>query len=287
MSDPNTPPEYPAAPGSSDDTARAAATPPPYPANYRPAPRGADDSESMTTAETLSGIFFEPGRTFAALRSRPRFLVAAVIIFAGVTALYFLLYQKVSYETIMRRAVETNRRTADMPAEQREQVIRMQTSPVFQAIAKLSPGVFIVLLSFVGAALYLLGSMAMGSAMSYWQALSVWVYSALPPTVIFVAANLLLLFLKAADDITPEDTQRGFARANLGVLFDPTARPVMTTLFGLVDFFSIYGLFLAAVGVRKMTRLSSGASWAVVLIVWTVGAVLRVAMAAAFGQAMA
>ena len=32
--------------------------------------------EEMSTAETLTGIFFEPSRTFVALRARPRFLVA-------------------------------------------------------------------------------------------------------------------------------------------------------------------------------------------------------------------
>ncbi|HEV2762427.1 MAG TPA: Yip1 family protein [Pyrinomonadaceae bacterium] len=290
MSDPNTPqsaPEYPPAPGSSDERRFVEEDPVRRPFEAAPSPGGAGEAETMSTPETLSGIFFEPGRTFNALRARPRFLVAAALIVVSVMAFVFLLYNRVSYEQFVRQAIETNSRTADMPADEKEKIISMQTGPVFKAIAYVSPAVGITAFFFIGAALYLLGSMAMGTAMSYKQALSVWVYSSLPPALLMMVANIILLFLKSADDITPENAQRGLARANLGLLVNGAESPVLGTVLGLVDFFSIYGLVLAAVGVRKMTRLSSGASWAVVLIVWVVGAVLRVAMSAAFGQPMA
>lgn len=294
MSDTPTPPEYPAAPGSSDDTAPTghvrldvadgrqvgymqSETTPPSPGDEPP----------MTAAETLSGIFFEPGRTFEHLRRRPRFLVAALIIVALTSTFVFLMYSRVGYEQFVRQAIEKNPRTADMPADQKQQVVRMQTGPIFKTIAYVSPGVGVAIFFFVGGALYLLGAMAMGKGVSYWQALSVWVYSSLPPSALFMVANIVLLFLKSPEDISPENAQRGLARGSLSFLVDPAARPVLATLLGLFDVFAIYGLVLAATGVRKVARLSSGSAWAVVLVVWLVGATIRLALAIAFGQAMA
>ncbi|HYP53654.1 MAG TPA: Yip1 family protein [Pyrinomonadaceae bacterium] len=285
MSDTPTPPEYPAAPGSSDDTAQASAGP--DAPDYAAAPAGPEDEPPMSTAETLSGVFFEPGRTFEHLRRRPRFLAAALVMIALTSAFVFLIYNRVSYEEIVRKAIESTPRTADMPAAQKEKVVAMQTGPIFKTIAYVSRPVGVLVYLFIGGALYLLGVMAMGKAVSYRQALSVWTYSSLPPYVLSMVANIILLFVKPAEEITPEDVQRGLARANLSVLVDPASRPVMATALGLFDVFAVYGLILAAVGVHKVSKLSSGSAWGVVLVIWLVGAVIRLAMATAFGIPLA
>ena len=312
MSDTPTPPEHPAAPGSSDDTARAERDVPRY--KLERAPGGSDDDSQvsgsfdaagereagdappapgpedeppMTTAETLSGIFFEPGRTFEHLRRRPRFLVAALIMAVLTTGFVYAIYSRVSYDDLVRQAVEKTPRTADLPAEQKEKVIAMQTGPVVKTINYVSRPVAIFIFLLVGGLLYLLGAMAMGKGVSYRQALSVWTYSSLPPYALAMVANIILVFLKAPEDISPEDTQRGLVRANLSVLVDPTARPALATMLGLFDVFAVYSLVLAAIGLHKVAKLSSGSAWAVVLVIWLVGAVIRVAIATAFGIPLA
>jgi len=50
--------------------------PPPPPFAPTPPP----PTVEMSTPQTLTSIFFEPGRTFEALRSRPRFLIAGLIL---------------------------------------------------------------------------------------------------------------------------------------------------------------------------------------------------------------
>src|SRR5687768_855401 len=79
---------------------------------------------SMTTAETLSGIFFEPSSTFEALRARPRFLIAALITLAAFMIFYVLFFQRLGYENIIRAQMQT--RAPDMSPEQVEQVIATQ-----------------------------------------------------------------------------------------------------------------------------------------------------------------
>ncbi|HLL71805.1 MAG TPA: YIP1 family protein [Pyrinomonadaceae bacterium] len=241
------------------------------------------DAATMSTPETLSGIFFEPARTFEALRARPRFLIAGIITILAFMAFYILFVQKLGAETIARAQIES--RSPDMAPEQLEQALSIQRNPMVQAITYASFPLVFALIFAAGGGLYLLGSMAMAKSMSYKQAVSVWVYSTLPPTLVFSLVNILLLFLKSKEDIDPAAVNQGLARANLALLVNPKEQPVLATVLGSFDLFQFYGLFLAVLGLRKIARLSSGAAWGIVLLIWAVGLLVRVGMSAAFGQA--
>jgi hypothetical protein len=240
----------------------------------------------MSTGETLTNIFFEPGRVFEALRSRPRFLVAGVIILIAITAYTIALYQRVGYENFIRSTIESSPQSANMPPDQKERVIEMQTGPVFKAVNYASPLIGVAIFIALGGALYLLGTMVMARSISYKQALSVWTYSSLPPTVIAMLLNIVLVFIKSPDDIDPIQARRGLVRANLGLLVDQSAHPVLATALGSIDLLSFYGLFLAALGLRKVARLSTGSAWTIVLIIWLIGVILRLAFSAFTGGAM-
>ncbi len=95
----------------------------------------------------------------------------------------------------------------------------------------------------------------------------------------------MLLFLKSRDDIDPTAINNGLARANPAILIDTKAQPVLGTILGSFDLIQFYGLFLAAVGLKTMAKLSTGSAWAIVLGIWVVGLVLKVAMSMLMGQA--
>jgi hypothetical protein len=42
-------------------------------------------------------------------------------------------------------------------------------------------------------------------------------------------------------------------------------------------------MFLAAIGLRKVAKLSSGSAWGIVIGLWVIGAILKIAGAAIFG----
>jgi hypothetical protein len=247
-----------------------------------------DDAPVMSTPQTLTGIFFEPGRTFEALRARPRFLVAAIITLITFMVFQVLLIQRVGgYDAFIRAQIEASPRTAELSAEQKEQAIAMQTKPVFKAIGYLSPIIGVAIFIAAGAGLYLLGAMLMGKGISYKQALAVWAYSSLPPGIIVLVANLILLFVRSPEDIDMTSAGRGLVHANLGLLVNGTAHPILATLLGSLDLFRLYGLFLAALGLRKVGRMSSGSAWTVVLIIFLLGVLLTVGIAAMTGTPMA
>ena len=136
----------------------------------------------------------------------------------------------------------------------------------------------------LGGGLYLLGTMAMGGSVSYKQALSVWTYASLPPSVLLMLGNILMLFLRSRDDIDPLKDNRGLMQGNPGVLVDGTTQPILATALSAIDVFSIYGLFLAALGLRKVSRLSAGAAWGIVLTIWLFGIVFRILLASITGR---
>jgi hypothetical protein len=237
----------------------------------------------MSTPDTLANIFFEPAATFTALRERPRFLVAALIMAALLVGVTALILQRVNFEDAVRRAIENNPQTEQMDAEQKEQMVRMQTGPIGKTMAYAGPivGTFVVIAA--GAALYLLGVMLMGGKMSYRQALSVWTYSSFPPTVLGSILTVVLIFLKSAEDIDFSKPGAGLVVTSLGALVGSEGSPVLRAALSRFDLFTFYGMFLAAVGLRRVAKISSGSAWGVVIGLWLFWMIVTVAWAAIFG----
>src|SRR5437879_3591704 len=168
--------------------------PPPPPFAPTPEPPKVE----MSTAATLTGIFFEPGRVFEALRSRPRFLVAGLILMLLTIGVVAVLYQRVDMGEFIREQMDKSPQAAQLSPDQKEQRVKIGKiagAIVFPAIIPISIA--------AGAALYLLGVMAFGGTIAYKKALAVWVYSALPPAVFGSLVAVLVLFLKSPETIDP------------------------------------------------------------------------------------
>jgi hypothetical protein len=237
----------------------------------------------MSTPETLSGIFFEPGRTFEALRARPRFLVAALLSLVLFMAFYLLYMTRVGYENIVNAGIEMQAQKTDMTDEQKAAGRDIQLKPVVKAIRYGSPVIVFAIIIAAGAAIYLLGVIAMGKKISYKQALAVWVYAGFPPVVLAMLANIIILFARPPDPGDYSTVARGLGglvHANPGAFMSSDASPLLVTALSAFDLFTFYGLFLAALGLRKVGRLSSGAAWGVVIALWLLGLIVRLAVAA-------
>jgi len=242
---------------------------PPPPFTPKPEPPAVE----MSTPATLTGIFFEPGRVFDALRARPRFLIAGLVLLIltiGVTA---TVYKRIDMDQYIRDKMEKSPRAASQTPEQKEMGVKIGKMFGF-AIP-----VFVPIGIAVGAALYLLGVMAFGGSIGYKKAVTVWVYSSLPPGVLGSIVAVLVLFLKAPDQIDPEH----LLITNPGAFMGPDSSPVLVAVLSQFDLLRFYGLFLAAIGLRKLANLSSGSAWGVVLGFYLIRALLAICSAAIFG----
>lgn len=255
----------------------------PHASHTPPAGAASPGAPTMSTPETLASIFFEPSGTFEALRERPRFLAATLITLALTLLVVTLLFQKIDFAQAMRDAINKNPRTEQMSAAQKEQVVAFQTGPVGKALAYGVPVVATAVILFAGAGLYMLGASLAGGRMSYRQSLSVWAYSSYPPMLLGGVVALVVLMITPAEEIDLNQPGAGLAQANLGILLGPDNSPALKALLGSFDLFAFYGLFLAAVGMRKVARLSSGAAWAVVVGIYVLWVIVKVAWTAMFG----
>lgn len=244
------------------------------------------DPPQMSEVSTLVNIFFEPGRTFEDLKRKPRFILGAILIAILATAFGFAMMAKVG-EAGLRRSIseqlEKNPQVSAMSNEQKSSMIDMQVK--IQGYVRYAIPIFAFIFLAVGGLFYFLGAKAFGGNGGFLHALSVWIYSSIPPAVIGTIANFIVLALKSADDIDIATSQRGLIHANPSFLIDGKAMPVVATLLGTLDIFMIWGWVLAAIGLRITNRLSSGSSWAVVIIIALIGVVARVIGAAFSGNA--
>lgn len=252
--------------------------------NYTPhAHAGEADGPEMSTPQTLTGIFLEPTRTFEALRARPRFLVAALVILVLSLVVTFLVFNKIDYAAFMRDQITKGPRGDQMTPEQIDTAVGFWTGPVGKVAIYVFPIIGTAGYIAAGGALYLLGSMLMGGVIRYKQALSVWTYSTFAPAVVGSIAGVIIVLLTPAEDINPSQAG-GIVRANLGVILPHGSSPALAALLGSFDIFTFYGLFLAALGLRKVGKMSSGAAWTVAGGLWAIGVLLKVSWAAAFGK---
>ena len=244
--------------------------PPPPPFAPTPEPPRVE----MPTAATLTGVFFEPGRVFEALRERPRFLIAGIILLVLTLAVVGVLYLRVDMGEFIREQMEKSPQAAQLSPEQKEQRVK-----IGKVVGAFVFPAFIPIWIAAGAALYLLGVMAFGGTISYKKSLAVWVYSALPPAVLGTLIAVLVLFLKSPETIDPNR----MLITNPGAFMGADASPVLVAVLSQFDLLRFYGLFLAALGLRKVAELSSGSAWGVVISWYVIAAVLKISRAAIFG----
>lgn len=252
---------------------------------------------SMSTPRTLTNIFFAPSRAFASFRdvttftsTAVRFLIAAAIIVLA-TVTYNVIYPtRVGSENIAQASIDVSPRLASLPSEQKERALQMRRNPAFQIFGQLmSFGLLLVMLLAslpLGALVYWLGAMLFKGTIAYLQALLVWTYATLPPTVVWMVANTIGLFIwPPSTNMAIVRGSNGVIRANLGALFTVTTLPIPDHVVALsaFDLFAFYGLTLAVIGLQKVAHLNWLRSLGIVIPIWLIGVLFRVAIAASIG----
>jgi hypothetical protein len=274
--------------------APAAFQPPPAPTLQMPT------QPSMSTGQTLARIFFSPGRVFDSFREgmtfgpvAARFVIAAAIIVLAMVAYNVIYLARVGSVNIARASMEVAPRTAELPSETKERALQMQQNPAFQAFSVLMRFGLLILLTLVslplGALIYWLGGMLFKGTIKYWQALLVWTYAALPPIVLWVLANTLVLLIRPpTTNLAIVTGANGVVHANFGALFEVTTFPIPVHVVALaaLDLFEFYGLALAMVGLRKVARIPWIGSFGIVIFVWLIGVGWRIGMAGVLGALM-
>ena len=241
-----------------------------------------EEKPQMSEIASLANIFIEPGNTFRDMRRKPRFILAGLIIAIAVSAFSIIFLERVGFENFQRHQIESSSRTQQLTKEQKDAIVEQQSSSLVKGITYGAAPIVMIIVFLLGGLIYWLGANAFGGSTRFLHGISVWVYSSLPPTLLFVVANLLVLFLKSVDDIDLTQGQRGLIQANPGMFIDGKEQPVLGALLGSLDLFAIWGYVLAVIGLKVVAKISTGSALAIVLILALAGVTVRVIVALLF-----
>jgi hypothetical protein len=232
----------------------------------------------MGAFSRVAGVFFEPSKTFEDIGRKPTWLVPVVLLaIAGLVTVFFM-GQRIGWENIVRQQIEASPRTAQLPAEQKEQVIATQArfgSIFAYSIPILTPVFYLVL-----SGILLAFTSMMSSGLRFKQVFGVVCHSFLP-SLISAALTVVVLFLKNPNDINIQNP----LAFNPAAFMDPaTTSKFVYSLSSSLDLFSFWIIFLLATGFKAAAgrKLSFAGALSAVLIPWAIYVLGKSALAGMF-----
>lgn len=249
-----------------------------------------DGEEAMSGPQKVLGMFYEPTRVFKNLRSHPYWLAAFLVI--GIVNLVYAtaFIQRLTPERIVEFTMEKLEASPIKPPPEamekaKDDAMQQAKQPIqrVQTAAKGFVGLFVF--GCMVAGLCLLGVLAFGGRMNFWQAFAAVLYSYVPVTVISKLLSLVILFIKSPDDIHPILNQETLVQDNLGVLFSPGEHPALFVLASAIGVLSLYGLWLKAKGLSNAGyKVSSSAGWGVAITLWVLSVIFGMIFATLFSS---
>jgi len=248
------------------------APPPPTPAPVTPETSGGFFGN-------LVDVYFSPREAFTRIVRSPGFLLPLagyILLVLGFTGIWM---SKIEPREFMKMQLEESGQWDKLPAERREAIL--ESAPTQMKIfGWLGPIVFTPLMLVVtAAALMFVFRFFYAGEVAFKQAFTIvsWVFFA----VALVTTPLLLLVLQLKGDwnVNPQDV----VQANLGLLLDKsTAAKPLWAFFTSIDVFSLWMVFLLAVGFGVASRKSTGSAFWGVAIPWLLIVLVKVGWAALF-----
>lgn len=235
----------------------------------------------LSETRRLTGVFHEPGSVFADIARNGRWWIPLLIIVILSSLFITVMVNRMGYDLIVQKIVESNPRMQEMPADQREKAIEIQRKTM-PYVMRVLPVVAIFVVTFISAAalLFVLNFM-FDAKLKYKEVLNIDCYASLPPAVVSSIVGIVVMYLKPAEDI---DFQNPLA-FNLGAFLAPNPK-WLQSLGTSIDLFSFWTIallavgFTAACGARKMPF---SRSLTAILIPWAFYVLGKTAIAALFG----
>ena len=264
---------------------------PEYGTPYAPSHTTEEQPARLGPGQRLIGVLLSPGETFQDINRKPTWLAPMLIaIIVGVSSSLFLNWRvNPDWNRITRDMIrsQANKTGQDIPEQAIERQVKM-----FQTLGKITPLLVIVatpIVLLILSGMYALGMMLMQAQTTFKKILSVvaWTLCAIGlVNAVVNSAALMVRDRESLDAINPR--QPGTVSAtNLSPLLESNASPVLKSLAGSLDLFSVWMLILMAIGLaaiggsRKITPKKTGA---MVVSLWLIWVLLLALGALAFPQ---
>jgi hypothetical protein len=248
----------------------------------------------MSPFARVGNIFFSPGEVFQDVRRSPRdwwlpmlltILIASVSWYT-IQARYGWTPEQLAKEAIEAQLKKQGKNRKDLTEQERggfemgEKIatVQLRFVPVMILIGVLISG-------FVIAGFFRLATMIVGAQTTLFRLLSVVAYSQFVPGFVKSILNIVLSFLRSAEDVNPTDfmQNQGLISTGPAALVSAQEQPVLHALLGAFDVFSIWVLVLMIIGLVAVSKkLKYGTAGALVIGPYIVIVLISMVFAAMF-----
>jgi hypothetical protein len=230
----------------------------------------APSQDSGSFLGNLFNLYFEPAPTFAKIFAKPRILLAILLQTAISLVFTTIWLQKADLKEVARQRFEQNSRIQEMPTEQVDRMIDLQTRIMGTAF-RVGPFVAPILVDIVVAGIFMfVFRFFLAADVSFNKSLATAAWSFAAMALIQTPIMLAVFWLKGDWNVTPDQ----IIQANPTIFFQITdMRMWLWGLLGSFDLFSAWTAFLLASGYA----IAGGQKLSTCL--WTVGTLLALAVA--------
>ncbi len=213
----------------------------------------------------LLGALVAPGRTFESIREKPSWVVPLLLLVLLSVGVGLVLQDRADPAEIARVTME--RLGMEPTPEQLEEMERQSEdqSPAMKAVTTIFGTLANAVFYAVLAAVFLVIFRLCGSEISFLQALATTVHGMLP---FGVAALLNFPVILTRSEVRAEEVLAGGVLTSSLRGLAPEDAPVLTSLLGSLDFFTIWSVVLLIIGFRHVARVSTATAATAVLVPW-------------------
>ena len=238
----------------------------------------------------LTGTLLSPGETFADVNRKPTWITPMIIAIATVLASTFFFQWRVhpDWDSIMRNQIKKRmeRSNQSLTEEQMQQQVAFSKSiakffPIIGAIV--TPIMYVIL-----AGIFALGLMFIQAKTTFKKILSVVAWSSASIGIVATVVTMASLMVRDEEGLRSIDPTQsaGIVPSNLAAFLSATASPVIKSVAGSLDIFTIWILILLSIGFASIAgsrKIKAGNTATVVFGFWAVYVLLKIGWAAAFG----
>jgi len=234
-------------------------------------------TNQMSEAARLAGVFFSPGKAFADIARRPRWWIPVIIMAILSTVFLNAFTQRVGWESVIRKALESNAQGQNMTPEQRQQAITVGAR-LYQYLGYGGAAAGTLFYVFIVAVLLMfLFDTILSAGIGLKRMMAIVAYGFLP-LAIQTVLTMVVLYLKDPEEFNLQNP----LMFNVGAYLSADSPAALRALGSSIDLFSLWIMILLAIGVSSAARkMSFGKALAGILVPWALWVCLKTGLASA------
>lgn len=204
----------------------------------------------------LIGVYFSPGETFQDIGRAPAIVLPIIVLVLLTIGVVFVVSQRISFEKVAIQRIDDGVAEGKISAEQAEQQKEgmKKFAPIFKLAIPFIAGIFVIVAALAIAGLAKLFSSMMGVDNKFLPLFGVTLYTMLAVSLVSSILLIILLYLKPADEIDPNNPMGSNLAALLSMAGMTSLPKFLKGLLTYVDVFYIWKVILLGIGYAAVSR---------------------------------